>query len=105
MSKPRPKQKSKGASGTEKRMLIKCPYQDCTDGMVKGMFGSRSECATCNGSGLVDAETGEPLPDQEIIRQLLIRYQEQKWQIYELKKCLTEQSARLAQYEQDERGR
>ncbi len=98
MSGPRPKRQA----GTQKRPLVKCPYRDCTDGIVKGMFGSRSDCATCNGSGLVDAETGEALPDREIIRQLLMRFEEQKHQIHELQRY---QSYLLNRLEGYERGR
>ena len=66
------------------------------------MFGSRSECATCNGSGLVDAETGEALSDREIIRQLLMRFEEQKHRIYELQQYQDYLQKRLDGYE---RGR
>lgn len=66
------------------------------------MFGSRSDCATCNGSGLVDAETGEALPDREIIRQLLMRFEEQKHQLHELQQYQNYLLKRLEGYE---RGR
>lgn len=66
------------------------------------MFGSRSECATCNGSGLVDAQTGEALADREIIRQLLMRFEEQRQRIYELHQYKEELQRRLEGYE---RGR
>ena len=98
MSAPRPKR----AAATQKRLLMKCPYADCTDGIVKGMFGSRSDCATCNGLGLVDAETGEALPEREIIRQLLMRFEWQRLQIHELQRYQSELQKRLEMYE---RGR
>lgn len=63
------------------------------------MFGSRSECATCNGSGLVDAETGEALPDREIIRQLLMRFEEQKQRICHLEENRQWLERRLERYE------
>lgn len=81
---------------------MKCTYHDCDDGMVKGLFGSRSECATCNGSGLLDAETGEALPDREIVRQLLMRYSEQKLIIHEMQSYQKELQKQLRRYE---RGR
>ncbi|WP_163370955.1 hypothetical protein [Endozoicomonas acroporae] len=98
MSGPRPKRQT----GTQKRPLLKCPYRDCTDGIVKGMFGSRSECATCNGSGLVDADSGEALPDREIIRQLLMRFEEQRLKIQQLEESRQWLENRLSRYE---RGR
>ncbi len=66
------------------------------------MFGSRSECATCNGSGLVDADSGEALPDREIIRQLLMRFEEQRLKIQQLEESRQWLENRLSRYE---RGR
>ena len=99
MSAPRPKR----AAATQKRLLMKCPYADCTDGIVKGMFGSRSDCATCNGlPGWWTLRPGEALPEREIIRQLLMRFEWQRLQIHELQRYQSELQKRLEMYE---RGR
>ncbi|WP_330926309.1 hypothetical protein [Candidatus Sororendozoicomonas aggregata] len=68
----------KESHGIEKRELVKCPYQDCDKGLVEAMFGSRAECHQCDGFGFVDKETGEALPEREIIRQLVIRLAHQR---------------------------
>ena len=86
----------------KKRMLVKCHYMDCQNGSVVGMMGSLSDCATCNGLGLVDAETGDALPERDIIKQLLMRFEEQRLQIHELQRYQSELQKRLERYE---RGR
>lgn len=89
----------RGRDGIQKRLLKKCAYQDCSDGLVTGMFGSRSECAQCNGLGLVDAQTGEALPEREIIQQLQLRFEEQKKHIRELQRSNSYLQQRLEGYE------
>ncbi len=86
----------------KKRMLQKCPYADCNNGSVVGMFGSLADCATCNGLGLVDADTGEALPERDVIRQLLMRFEEQKLRIHEMQRYQVELQKQLDRYE---RGR
>ena len=89
----------RGKDGIQKRLLKKCSYQDCNDGMVRALFGTISECAQCDGLGLVDAETGEPLPKQEIIRQLLLRLKEEKQRFREYSEGVQKQLERLRDYE------
>ncbi|WP_163371059.1 hypothetical protein [Endozoicomonas acroporae] len=86
----------------KKRMLKKCHYMDCQGGSVVGMMGSLSDCATCNGLGLVDADTGEALPERDVIRQLLMRFEEQRLRIHQMKQYQEELQRRLEGYE---RGR
>ncbi len=75
---------------------------DCQGGSVVGMMGSLSDCATCNGLGLVDADTGEALPERDVIRQLLMRFEEQRLRIHQMKQYQEELQRRLEGYE---RGR
>ena len=70
--------------GIQKRTLKQCEYQDCHQGMVKTLLGGLYECNSCNGLGLVDKETGEALPEREVIRQLLLRLKAQRAHIREL---------------------
>ena len=48
----------RGQDGIQRRTLEPCPYQDCQQGVVKGMLGSLAECHQCNGLGFVDEESG-----------------------------------------------
>ncbi|AMO58133.1 hypothetical protein GZ77_20580 [Endozoicomonas montiporae] len=89
----------RGKDGIQKRLLKKCSYQDCDEGMVRAMLGTVSECAQCDGLGLVDAETGEALPKREIIRQLLIRLREEKRKFKEYSEGVRKQLQRLNDYE------
>lgn len=92
----------RGKDGIQKRLLKKCGYQDCDEGVVKALFGTVSECAQCDGLGLVDAETGDALPHMEIIRQLLLRLREEKQKFREYSAGVQKQLQRLNDYE---RGR
>ena len=67
----------------EKRALIKCPIPECNEGLYQGMF-SAAECHNCNGLGMVDDQTGEALPEREVIRQLQIRLKERRSLLVEL---------------------
>ena len=93
----------KESHGIQKRPLVKCPYQDCDKGLVKGLFNSLAECHQCNGLGLVDAETGEALPEREVIRQLVVRLTEvrakARWMVKELQRSNQLLRQRLEQYE------
>lgn len=89
----------RGKDGIQKRLLKKCSYQDCDEGMVKAMFGTDSECAQCDGLGLVDAETDKPLPKHEIIRQLLLRLKEEKQKFREYSEGVRKRLERLNDYE------
>ena len=89
----------RGKNGIQKRMLKKCSYQDCDEGMVRALFGTASECAQCDGLGLVDAETGDALPKREIIRQLLFRLKEEQRKHREYSEGVRKQLERLRDYE------
>ena len=39
--------------------LSKCDNQACYEGVISGLFGSKNPCYKCNGSGLLDKNTGE----------------------------------------------
>ena len=87
------------AGQIKKRPLKRCDYFDCKDGLVVGLFGSASECTQCGGFGYIDASTGEALPANEIIRQLLLRLVEEKRKSAEFSHSNGKLRERLDKYE------
>lgn len=69
----------KKRSGPEFRQQI-TPLGTCTecrDGVVLGVF-YEMPCSHCHGSGLVDRETGEGLPIEDLVVQLGIRWRSER---------------------------
>ena len=82
-----------------RRPLKECEYSDCDQGLVISMFGNAYDCTTCNGFGYVDAETGEALPDREIIRQQAIQLRLERQRFSEYSEGVQKQLERLRDYE------
>ena len=81
--------------GLDARNLINC--QVCDNGIVRGIFFT-GECDSCNGLGSVDAETGDALPDREVIKHLQARLIELEQRNKRLRQWLSEAEAKIPEH-------
>ncbi len=90
---------TKRSAGPEFRQQIR-PIKNCIEclgkGLVKGLFYEMS-CNHCGGSGIVDSSTEKPLSDQEMVKQLRLRLNDQAVQIRRLKE-------QIASHHQQDKG-
>jgi len=91
----------KKSHGPAFRKVMK-PLRECLDcrgtGLVNGVF-HQMDCATCNASGWVCAETGEALPLADLVLQLGMRLRALERELA----LVDQQSGPQQQYEQNNR--
>ena len=74
-----------------KHIKRKVTFQDCdacgTDGYIVGVF-HRMLCASCNGLGYLNADTGEAFPSDDVVEFLMIKMHRKDRQIEALQEQL-----------------
>jgi len=76
----------------QRRPLAKCPTCNGT-GMVQGLF-HQMPCHDCNGGRVVDKETGEALPAEELVVQLTLWLERSREENRQLKRQLADERAK-----------
>ncbi|MCP4597777.1 hypothetical protein [Neptuniibacter sp.] len=78
--------------------LKPCDIDDCKSGVIKGLY-HEMQCANCNGSGVVNAHTGEPVPEDLLIPAMAKTISHLKSEV----RCLKEQLKRQAETDPNQR--
>lgn len=86
MSKPKLKSP---ASRIQLPELVDCDL--CNKGFIEGLLHKKMPCDKCNGSGVLDKETGETIPNEILIPAMRDSIDRLKRTVVDLKRKLAEQ--------------